>query len=108
MKVVEASRLSIPEAKKILEKRMGEEDVTSSQRSIYEYLSRYVKVDADRAVEIIKFLEEKFGFDEFTAIQIVNIMPETVEELRILLPKDRYVSGEEASKILSVLKEKTQ
>lgn len=108
MKILESSRLSIPEAKKILEERMAKGDVNPSQRSVYDYLSKYSKISVENALEVISTLKKEFDFDDFTCIQIVNIMPETVEELRTLLPKDRYISGEEAKRILEILKEKAQ
>ncbi len=105
MKVLRTVRLTIPEAKTIMEERVNEGNVKNGQRLVLTYLQKYSKVSRDAARRLVEALQKEFGFDEFTSIQIVNIMPETVEELRTLIPRDRYVSSEEAERILSLLRE---
>ena len=99
-KNVKEKTLTLPEVKKLLES-MGEENLDQFQRRTLDYLSKFSKVDADAAVEIVGKLVAEFGLDENEAIQVVNCMPKTVEELRVFLAGGRKII--EASKLEAIV-----
>jgi DNA-directed RNA polymerase subunit F len=49
----------------------------------------------------VKTLKEKFGFEEEEAIQLVNSMPESIEEIRVFLAGGRKIV--ESSKLQEIL-----
>jgi len=92
-KVSEKS-VSIPEVKKIMEKVKddieeidSEEGLSHFQEITYNYVNRFAKYDDKTAQKIIKFLTEKHEIEDIYAINIVNISPKTVPELRMILEK---------------------
>lgn len=92
--------LTIPEVKKLLES-IGEEKLDQFQRRSLDYASKFSKVEPDRAEELVKILNEKYGLEVEEAIQIVNTMPESVEEIRVFLAGGRKIV--ESSKLQEIL-----
>ena len=58
-------------------------------------------VEPEKAEELVKALVEKFGLEVEEAIQVVNTMPESIEEIRVFLAGGRKIV--EASKLQEIL-----
>ena len=76
--------VTVPEAKRILES-IGEEHLDQFQRRSLDYAAKFSKVDSKIAGKIVKNLVEQFELEEGEAVQIVNCMPESIEEIRVFL-----------------------
>lgn len=85
-----ARNLTLPQAKKLLES-IGEENLDHLQRRTFDYTSKFSKVDAEVAEKLVEKLVKEFGLDEEEAVQIVNCMPKTVDELRVFLASGRKI-----------------
>ena len=83
-------KLTLPQVKKLLES-IGEENLDQFQRRTYDYVSKFSKVDAEAAEKLVEKLEKEFGLDEEEAVQIVNCMPKSVDELRVFLAAGRKI-----------------
>lgn len=99
-KAVRERMLTIPDVKKVLE-LIGEDKLDQFQRRSLDYASKFAKVDEEKAELIVDTLKDKFGLDEEEAIQIVNCMPASVEELRVFLGGGRKII--ETSKLQEIL-----
>jgi DNA-directed RNA polymerase subunit F len=82
--------LTIPEVKKILE-GVGEENLDQFQRRAFDYASKFSKVEVKPAKKIVKDLVKKHDLEEEEAVQIVNCMPESIEEIRGFLAGGRKI-----------------
>jgi DNA-directed RNA polymerase subunit F len=89
-KEVSENRLTLPQVKKVLES-IGEENLDQFQRRTLDYVSKFSKVDPEKAEELLQILVKEYEIDEAEAIQIINCMPETVEELRVFLAGGRKI-----------------
>jgi len=83
-------KLSLPQVKKILE-TIGEENLDQFQRRTLDYVNKFSKVDAAKAKKLLEKLMKEFDLDEAEAVQVVNCMPETVDELRVFLAGGRKI-----------------
>lgn len=92
--------LTIPEVKRLLE-LIGEEKLDQFQRRTFDYASKFSKVEEDKIEMLIKILIEKYGLDEEEAIQIVNCMPQSIDEIRVFLGGGRKII--ETSKLQGIL-----
>jgi len=92
--------ITIPEVKERLE-RLGEEKLDQFQRRTLDYASKFSKVDPPACEELVNNLVTQFGLEEGEAVQIVNCMPESVEEIRVFLAGGRKIV--ETSKIEAIL-----
>jgi DNA-directed RNA polymerase subunit F len=93
-------KLTLPQVKKLLES-IGEENLDQFQRRTYDYVSKFSKVDAEAAEKLVEKLEKEFGLDEEEAVQIVNCMPKSVDELRVFLAAGRKII--ETSKLEAII-----
>jgi len=101
LKKVENKPVTIPEVKKILE-NLGRE-LNQFQRRTLDYTMVFSKLESEKATELRLKLVKDFGIDEKEAVQIVNCMPESIEELRIFLPKHRVIETEKLQKMVELI-----
>lgn len=95
-------KLALPQVKKTLES-MGEENLDQFQRRTLDYVSKFSKVDDAEVVEkLVGRLVTEFGLEEEEAVQVVNCMPKSVEELRIFLAGGRKII--ETSKLEAIVR----
>ena len=99
-KELSESRLTLPQVKKLLE-TVGEENLDQFQRRTLDYVNKFSKVDPKKAEEILQILVKDYDIDEAEAIQVINCMPETVDELRVFLAGGRKII--ETSKLHAVV-----
>lgn len=99
-KAIRERSLTIPEVKKFLES-IGEDKLDQFQRRSLDYSSKFSRIEPDKAEELVKLLIEKFGLEQEEAIQVVNSMPESIEEIRVFLAGGRKIV--EMSKLQEIL-----
>lgn len=104
-KATKERAVTIPEVKGILES-IGEEELDQFQRRSLDYASKFSKVDPTTAEKLVPELIEKFALEEEEAVQLVNCMPESVEEIRVFLAGGRrIVETSKLEKILALMNE---
>lgn len=85
---------------------MGEENLDQFQRRTLDYVSKFAKVKAEAAEKLVGKLVNEFDLDEDEAVQVVNCMPKSVEELRVFLVGGRkIVESSKLEAIVSLLNE---
>ncbi|MFW9937455.1 MAG: hypothetical protein ACFFD5_07380 [Candidatus Thorarchaeota archaeon] len=107
--------VSIPEVKKIMEQVKAEieqidpeEGLSHFQEITYNYVNKYAKMSEKDAKKIIKFLTEKYEIEEVYAINIVNLDPKSIFELRTILEKSftgKTLNDEQLRNLLSEIEE---
>lgn len=98
---VTEKKLVLPQVKKRLE-ALGEENLDQFQRRTLDYVLKFSKIeDPDSAEKLAMRLMSEFGVDEDEAVQIVNCMPTSLEELRTFLAGGRKII--EVSKLETIV-----
>ncbi len=87
---ISENRLTLPQVKKVLES-VGEENLDQLQRRTLDYVNKFSKLESEKAEELLQTLVKEYEIDEVEAIQILNCLPETVDELRIFLAGGRKI-----------------
>jgi DNA-directed RNA polymerase subunit F len=99
--------LTIPEANQILQK-IDVEKADQIQKRTLDYTTKFSKAQAEGAKKLRKELETDCGLSEEEAVELVNIMPRSVEELRTFTSGWRkLLSTETLEKILKILHSKS-
>jgi DNA-directed RNA polymerase subunit F len=98
---VTEKKLTLPQVKKMMDS-IGEENLDQLQRRTFDYVSKFAKVDAETGEKLRQKLMADFGLEEVEAIEIVNCMPKSIEELRVFLAGGRKII--EASKLEAIVK----
>jgi DNA-directed RNA polymerase subunit F len=102
-----SEKIEVPYAvvKDLLKKRMETGDLSTLQNLTLDVSSKIAKIDSQRAEDLIKKLVDEFKLSRFSAVQIANILPKTVEELRVLtLTEGRVLLTSELQRILEVIR----
>ena len=97
---MQEKKLTLPQIRKILES-LGEENLDQFQRRTLDYVSKFSNVDSKMAENLLKKLVKEFGLDEEEAVQIINCMPKSIEELRVFLSSGRRII--ESSKLGAII-----
>jgi DNA-directed RNA polymerase subunit F len=99
--------LTIPEANQILQK-IDVEKADQIQKRTLDYTTKFAKATADGAKKLRKQLETEAGLSDEEAVELVNVMPKSVEELRTFTSGWRkLLSTETLEKILKILHSKS-
>jgi DNA-directed RNA polymerase subunit F len=102
---VSESRLTLPQVKKVLE-TIGEENLDQFQRRTLDYASKFSKVTPEKAEELLQKLVKEYELDEAEAVQILNCLPETVDELRVFLAGGKkIIDAQKLAQIVELLNE---
>jgi DNA-directed RNA polymerase subunit F len=104
-KIIEDKQITIAEARKMLEKEKREE-LGEFQRRTLDYAMKFAKITPAKAERLTEELVKKLQLDREEAVQIVNCMPKTIEELRtILAVKGRIILTSYLEEVLKVVNE---
>lgn len=96
--------ITIPEAKKILEK-ISLDQADQIQKRTLDYLSKFSKTTAENARKLVEALKQK-GLTEEEAVEVVNTMPKSIEELRVFTAGwKKFLSTSTLQEILNILQQ---
>lgn len=103
---ISESKLTLPQVKKVLED-LGEENLDQFQRRTLDYVSKFAKAAPADAEALVATLVKEYGLDEDEAVQVLNCMPESVDELRVFLAGGRkIIETQKLAAIVNLLNEK--
>lgn len=92
--------VTVPQVKEALE-NIGEERLDQLQRRSLDYATKFTKTDSNKIETFLTDLKEKFELNEEEAVQIINAMPESIQEIRVFLAGGRKII--ETSKLEKIL-----
>ncbi|MFH0890239.1 MAG: RNA polymerase Rpb4 family protein [Candidatus Aenigmatarchaeota archaeon] len=103
MNVIEEKPVSYVKAKKILEEREKEGELSYEQKSSLEHLRKFSKLgDDEKITEELRTIEK---LREESIVKIINNMPKTAEEIKIIFQKDIIDLGDsDIAKIVEITK----
>ena len=97
--------ISLSEVKEILGK-VGVEEMDQIQRWTYDYVSKFVSVDVKVAKNMKKQLIKECELTEDEAVEIVNIRPTSMAELRsFTFGWKKLILAETLEKMLKIIQE---
>ncbi|MEM2910512.1 MAG: RNA polymerase Rpb4 family protein [Nitrososphaerota archaeon] len=82
-RIVNSRPIPISEVKRILEER--EQSLNSLQLRTLSYAKKYSKLTPEQADALINRLMSEYGLEREEAVQVADICPETIDELRTVL-----------------------
>lgn len=92
------------EVKEILEKEDAEK-MDQIQRWTYDYVTKFSKIDSKAAKKMKQELKKECGLTDEEAVEIINIMPTSLAELRAFtFGWKKLILAETLEKILQILK----
>jgi len=101
MNILKKKPVTNAEAKKLLES--AGQELTPLQRVVLDYTTKFSRISAEEAAELVKQLVGEAGIDEATAVQMGNCVPTSIEEVRTVLGRQRIISEVDLNKIIMTL-----
>ncbi len=99
--------LTIAEARQILQK-IDMEKADQIQKRTLDYTAKFAKATPESAKKLRKELEMECGLSEEESVEVVNVMPKSLEELRTFTSGWRkLLPTETLEKILKILHSKS-
>jgi DNA-directed RNA polymerase subunit F len=80
-KITKKEMITLPDVKEILEAKKVDE-MDQIQRWTYDYVNKFSKITRKQAQKLVSELVSQCGLTEEEAVEIVNILPSTLEEIR--------------------------
>ncbi|MCD6229400.1 MAG: DNA-directed RNA polymerase subunit F [Candidatus Diapherotrites archaeon] len=105
-KITEFKYITIPEAKKVLDKRAKIGELGYEQRLAREYLTEFSRINEKDAKKLAEKLKKTEKLSEIAVVKIIDLLPKDEDELRVILQKERYsLEKTEVEAVLSAVKD---
>ena len=79
--IIKKEIITLPQVKEILE-IVKPDEMDQIQRWTFDYVGKFAKTDSRKAQKMVKQLIEQCELKEEEAVEVVNVMPKSLEELR--------------------------
>ena len=100
--------ITLSEAKEILE-QVKTDDMDQIQRWTYDYVVKFAKTGSEVAREMVKRLREECELKEEEAVEVVNVSPTSMEELRAFtFGWKKLILTETLQKMLNILQKRNE
>jgi DNA-directed RNA polymerase subunit F len=100
--------ITLSQVNKILQ-GVKADDMDQIQRWTFDYVGKFAKVDSNLAPRMVIQLIEKCDLKEEEAVEIVNAMPTSIEELRAFtFGWKKLILTDTLEKMLNILKIRTE
>ena len=104
MKVKEINPVSMPQAKDIMVKREKQGELNYEQKVALEHLKKFTKMKSAEAKKMEEELTSLLRMSPETIMQIINIMPKTPDEVRLVFAREKFsLKDEEIKKIIGIV-----
>ena len=99
-KSLKKETITVPQVKEALES-IGEDRLDQFQRRSLDYATKFSKIEPDQVKTLEKRLTEEYDVEKEEAVQIINAMPKSIQEIRVFLAGGRKII--ETSKLEKIL-----
>jgi DNA-directed RNA polymerase subunit F len=105
MKVIETKPVSMAEAREILSSREKKKELSYEQKLAFEHLNKFTKLKPEDAKKLLEELSGVLRMSQETVVQILNFLPKTADELRMIFSREKFsLKEDEINKILEIIK----
>ena len=104
--IISEEEITLPQVKKLLTQRAkeGEEDPSFQQAITLEHATQFSKMAPAVAAKLVDRLIKSFEISRVNAVQIVNIAPITIEELKTIVDaRSSSLSDEQMEEIVDLV-----
>lgn len=106
--IIKKEIITLPHVKEILES-VKPDDMDQIQRWTADYVTKFAKAESKKAQKMVRQLVDQCDLTEEEAVEVVNIMPVSLEELRAFtFGWKKLILTETLDKMLNILKDGTQ
>ena len=100
MDIIDEKIVSWAEARKILEKKAKDKELGYEQKNALEHLKKFSKISEKKALEMIAALSKNERLKDRHIMNIVNHLPQNMDELNILFSSEIITLSEDDKKAI--------
>ena len=105
MNVIDTKPIGMPEAKAIMDKNDKDKELTYEQKLATEHLNKFTVLEPAKAKKLLEEISDVLRMSDETKIQILNLLPKTPDELRMIFTRENFsLKDNETKKILEIVK----
>jgi len=105
MEITKTMPVPMGEARGVMKKREKGREMGYEQKLALEHLLKFTKLDEKKAKQLVEELNSVIRMGSETLVQIVNILPKTPDEVRMIFAREKFsLKEDEVNKILEVVK----
>jgi DNA-directed RNA polymerase subunit F len=104
-KLIEKKPIVLAEVKELLRERAKEGELSYEQQVTLKYADKFAKLSKTKTLKLLEELKKIEGMSEELAVKLTDLMPESLEVLSLVIPKNLEFSEEKKKEILKVIKE---
>jgi DNA-directed RNA polymerase subunit F len=102
--IIETKPATLATVKDVLSERKKEGELTFEQKVSLDYAKEFSK-GKEKAIGLATTELQSMGIDEATIVRIINVAPETREEVKLIFEKTRFdLKEDHINKILDLVK----
>ena len=102
-KLIAQKPIPLAEVKDLLKARQDEKALAYEQEMAYDYARKHSKLSKSKAEKLLEELQSVEVSDEIK-VKIVDLCPDNLDKLRLLLPKSSKISEEDLKAIVEKVK----
>ncbi len=104
-KLLGTKPVCLADVKEMLKERSQDGELTYEQTLTNDYSKKFAKLPKTKAQKLLASLGEMDSMTDELAVKIVDICPQSIDILRLLVPKNAKFSDETIEKIIGLVKE---
>ncbi len=102
--IIAEEEITLAEVKKILTQRKKEGELSFQQSITLEHAATFAKMTPAVAKKFVQRLIKNYGISRALAVQVANIAPTTIEELKVILdPRTTNLTEEQLIEIVDLV-----
>ena len=105
MNVIDTKPIGMPEARAIMDSKEKDKELTYEQKLAAEHLNKFTVLEPAKAKKLLEEISDVLRMSDETKIQILNLLPKTPDELRMIFTRENFsLKDSETKKILEIVK----
>ncbi len=101
-KVIESKPVSLYEVKQTLSERKKDKELTYEQDITLKYAKQFSKLTKAKYEKLLKELDAVEGLDKELKVKLLDIVPVSREQVKVLVPKNVELSEELTSQLAEI------
>ena len=105
MKVIDVKPVGMAKAKKIMTSHEKKKELSYEQKLALEHLNKFTILSHENSEKFLDELSKVLRMSQETMIKIMDLMPQTPDELRMIFAREKFsLKDDEIKKILEIVK----
>jgi len=103
-KLLATKPIPLVDVKDYLKERSEQGELTYEQNLTSDYVKKYAKIAKTKAAKLLEELRQIEGMNDELAVKIIDILPQNMDVLRLIVQKGSKIKDDDLQNILKAVK----